>query len=68
MTMYQIDTQSISSVKRSIALIKAEHATKRIITVLEDYYKGSSIDISKDAGLESSIYNELTLIFHELRR
>jgi len=61
----QYDKRNTGSVKQAIILIKAEHITARIMSVLAEFYKGSDLEPFLEIGLEENIETELKIILNE---
>ena len=66
MSSIEYDKKSTGSTKQAIILIKAEHITSRIITVLKEFYKESGVEPGLEIGLEENLVTELKIILNEL--
>ena len=59
MSTLSYDGKDIASINRAVLYLKAEHITSRIMTILDDFYKDSNVEPSKEIDLEDYILNEI---------
>ncbi len=66
MATYEIDPESVGSVKRGVNLLKADYITTRVVEVLSDYYEGSGVDIDHEVNLQAGLATAIELAISEL--
>jgi len=62
-----IDYNDTSAVKRLVLHTKAKHITQRILTVLDDYYRDSAVEILDEIDLPEMITAEIQTCLNDLR-
>ena len=62
-----IDYNDTSAVKRLVAHTQAKHIMKRVLAVLDDYYKDSAVEILDEIDLPEMITAEIQTCLDDLK-
>jgi len=63
---YDVDISNAGEVDKARKQITADHVTKRVMNVLEDYFEGSGVEIKDEPELREWIKTEIFVCLAEL--